>query len=355
MTLRRLLVAFCVVGCGSSPAKAPANSAAATTANADRSSRNSATLDPDLQRAAEAALREVARPSAVVAIDPNSGVVRALSSVPGERGDPLLTAHIPASTFKVFTAIAALDAGALTVTDEKTCTGTYDFAGKTLACVGVHGRETVETAVVRSCNGFFYDVGAHMEHAALLDVARRFGFGERTGIELPDDAGYVEDTARADAIRGDPTSTVPLLDAIGHGNIQVTLPQLARAFAVIANGGKLLRLTVRGAGSVEHDVAISPTTLSTIRDALAHVVDDTDGTAHDVAIAGYPISGKTGGDASPPLNGKPSGEDKLFVAYAPRSLPTILVAARVEHAEGTSDAKHVVREVLEEYRARSSR
>lgn len=313
------------------------------------------TLDPELQRAAEAALHAVARPSAVVAIDPNSGVVRALSSISGDRGDPLLAAHVPASTFKVFTAIAALETGALAATDEKTCTGSYDFAGKTFTCAGVHGRETVETAVVRSCNDFFYDVGAHMDHRALLDLARRFGFGERTGIELSEDAGYVEDATRADAIRRDPTNPVPLLDAMGHGEIQVTLLQLARAFAVIANGGKLVRFTMHGQGGVERDVPISPGTLAMIRDALARVVDDPEGTAHDVAVAGFPFSGKTGGSDPPPVNGKVSGEDKWFVAYAPRALPTVLVAARVEHAEGTNDAKHVVREVLEAYRARSSR
>jgi penicillin-binding protein 2 len=343
---------LCAGACTASPAKGPSPTAGTSPG---RDTRGAATLDPDLQHTAEAALREVARPSAVVAIDPNSGAVRALSSVSGDRGDPLLTAHVPASTFKVFAAIAALETGSLTATDEKTCTGTYDFGGKTFQCAGVHGRETVETAVVRSCNDFFYDVGAHMDHAALLGVARRFGFGERTGIELSDDAGYLEDAARVEAIRRDPTNAVPLLDAIGHGDVQVTLLQLARAFAAIANGGKLVRLTLRGAGAVEGAVAISPGTLSIIRDALARVVDDPDGTAHDVALAGFPFSGKTGSADSPPLNGKPSSEDKLFVAYAPRSLPTILVAARVEHAEGTKDAKNVVREVLETYRSRSSR
>jgi cell division protein FtsI/penicillin-binding protein 2 len=130
---------------------------------------------------------------------------------------------------------------------------------------------------------------------------------------------------------------------------------LWRAFAAIANGGKLVRLTLRGGGGAERAVTMSPSTLSSIRNALARVVDDADGTAHDVALAGFPISGKTGGADSPPLNGKPSGEDKWFVAYAPQSLPTIVVAARVEHADGTSDAKHVVREVLEAYRSSSSR
>jgi len=346
---RCLVLATGLVACSAPNGVPPAVSASAhDDARGDARAKGTANLDAELQRAAESALRKVARPSAVIALDPNTGVVRAVSSVAGERGDPLLTAHVPASTFKVFTAIAALEAGALSPGDEKACTGTYDFGGKSFRCVSAHGQETVGTAIVRSCNGFFYDVGAHMDHARLLDVARRFGFGERAFVDLPDEAGNVEGLARAEEIRHDPSSAVPLLDAIGHGEIAVTLVQLARAFAALTNGGKLFRLGLHGGSSIERMVGVSPGTLSMIRGALARVVDDADGTAHDVAIAGFPFAGKTGGSDSPPVN---SGEDRWFVAYAPAYAPAILVAARVEHAEGANDSKHVVRDVLEAYRA----
>src|SRR5204862_1996208 len=114
----------------------------------------------------------------------------------------------------------------LTATTEKECTGTFAFGGKVLRCSKAHGRETTRRAVAESCNSFFYSVGAEMDHARLLEVARRFGFGRRTGIELDDEPGAVPDGARYDDIKRDSNSTVPLLDAIGHGEIEVTLLQL---------------------------------------------------------------------------------------------------------------------------------
>ena len=309
------------------------------------------TLDAKLQAATGAAVRAIPTPAAVVALEPDTGVVRAVYSVPGERGDPLTTPHVPASTFKVFTALAALEAGTITPSTVKTCNGVFPFAGKELRCPAAHGPETVVAAITRSCNGFFYQVATEMDHRALLELARRYGFGERTGIELADAPGTVESAARAEGIHADPGSTVPLLDAIGHGEIEVTLLQLARAFAVFANGGKLVRLTLTGSGSVEHAVDISPANLALIRGALFTVVDAPDGTAHDVAIPGLPFAGKTGSADAPPVNGKPALDDRWFVAYTPLSGAKLLVAARVEHVDGVHDAKHVVRAVLDASRA----
>jgi penicillin-binding protein 2 len=310
------------------------------------------TLDSALQDVAERTIRGTGRPAAVVAIEPDTGVVRAVFSVPGDRGDPLLVPQIPASTFKVFTALAGLESGTLTVRTEKTCTGKFAYAGKELECNAVHGRETVVSALERSCNSFFYEVGTEVDHRAVLEVARRFGFGELTGIEIPDAPGTLPSAARAEEIHRDPSSTLPLLDAIGHGEILVTLLQQARAFAVIANGGKLVRLTLEGRGSVERTVEIAPRNLAILRVALANVVDEPDGTAHDVAIPGYPYAGKTGSESSPFIAGEDAGSDTWFIAYAPRDESKLLVAARVEHAYPPHDAKHVVHDLLDAYRKR---
>jgi penicillin-binding protein 2 len=307
------------------------------------------TLDLHLQAEAERALRTVGKAGAVVVLDPNSGVVRALFSVAGDRGDPLLTAHVPASTFKPFAAIAGLEAGVLTNATEKECTGTFQFAGHELRCAATHGRETVARAIYRSCNAFFYSMATEVDHHRVLDVARRFGFGERTGIELPEEVGVVPDEARYAAVKQDPTSTVPLLDAIGHGEITVTLLQLARAYAVFANGGKLVRLSLMR-GGVERSVDLRPADLALVRSALADVVAKEDGTAHAFAIPGFPYAGKTGTADAPPRNGVDTDEDAWFVAYAPPSGPNVLVAARVERADVTRDAKWIVQRVLESER-----
>jgi penicillin-binding protein 2 len=191
-----------------------------------------------------------------------------------------------------------------------------------------------------------------MDHGRTLEVARRFGFGSRTGIEIADEAGMVPDRAREEEIRRDPASTAPLLDAIGHGEITVTLLQLARAYAVIANGGKLVRLSIAGHAGVEQTVAIRPDDLALVRSALVDVVAKDEGTAHAFAIAGFPFAGKTGSADAPPLGGVDTDEDAWFVAYAPLESPKILVAARIERADVTRDAKQAVTDVLEVWRAR---
>jgi cell division protein FtsI/penicillin-binding protein 2 len=321
--------------------------------HAKRSTGGGAPSNPNatLQAAAETAVRDVGKAGAVVALEPDTGAVRAVYSVSGDRGDPLLVAHVPASTFKVFSAIAGLEAGALTATTEKECTGVFPFGGKELRCSKVHGRETTSQAITRSCNSFFYAVGAEIDHARVLDVARRFGFGSRTGIEMSDDPGSVPGDARNQEIKRDPANTMPLLDAIGHGEIEVTLLQLARAFAVIANGGKLVRLGLARGRGVERTVPIRPEDLALVRRALVDVVEADDGTAHAFAIPGFPYAGKTGSADAPPLNGVDTDEDAWFVAYAPPNDAKILVAARVERADVTRDAKLVVRRVLDAWRA----
>jgi penicillin-binding protein 2 len=311
------------------------------------------TFDERLQSAAERAVRDTGQPGAVVVLEPNTGIVKALFSLPGDRGDPLLVAHVPGSTFKPFTAIAGLEAGVLTANTEKECTGTFLFARSQLRCAAVHGRETTAQAISRSCNSFFYAVGAEMDHARTLDVARRFGFGERTSIELEDEAGNVPDQARYEELKRDPTSAVPLLDAIGHGEITVTLLQLARAYAVIANGGKLVRLSVERDAGVERMIEIRPPDLELVRAALLDVVAKDDGTAHAVMIPGLPFAGKTGTAEAPAVNALATNDDTWFVAYAPPTHATILVAARIEHAEKGRDAKTAVRDVLEAWRERA--
>jgi penicillin-binding protein 2 len=313
----------------------------------------SLTLEPALQAASERALSSAGRPGAIVAFEPGTGTVRALYSVPGDRGDPLLTAHVPASTFKVFAAIAGLEAGAITPDTVETCSGVYPFHGKELRCSKAHGRETTADALTSSCNVFFYSLANHMDHWPLLEAARRFGFGARTGIELPDAVGAVPDRARYEEVRRDPESTVPLLDAMGHGEVTVTLLQLSRAFAVVANGGKLLKLHVTRPGEVERLVPLRPADLALVRKALTDAVETETGTAHAAAIPGFSLAGKTGGAEVPAL-GDAGGddEDKWFVAWAPPDAPKILVGARVERAAADRGAVFVVRQFLEAYRAR---
>jgi cell division protein FtsI/penicillin-binding protein 2 len=338
------------------PARAPAASAPAEVTSsyvkglkARIGTASPLSLHARLQGAAERALLATHKAGAVVALEPDTGVVRALFSVSKERGDPLLVAHVPASAFKPIAAFAGLEAGVLGPTTEKECVGKFPFGGKELHDAGPHGHLTTQEAIYKSCNVFFYSMATRIRHARLLEVARRFGFGAPTGIELPEEAGTVEDDARAQAIKSDAASTVPLLDASGHGEIKATLLQLARAYAAIANGGKILRLGLTGAG-VERTISLRPPDLALIRAALVQVVANEAGSAHSAEIAGFPFAGKTGSAEAQPLNGIETDDDRLFVAYAPPENPKILVAARVERANQEHGAVAVVKAVLEAWR-----
>lgn len=316
------------------------------------------TLHPKLQAAAERAVRASGKTTALVAIAPDTGDVLAMFSVPGERGDPLLVAHPPASTFKTIVTLAALEAGALTATTSKTCTGAYDFEGQTFRCPSAHGALDAGKALAVSCNSFFYDVATQVAPERVRDMARRLGLGERTGIELQDEPGAVPDPAEA-------RHADRLLDAIGHGKYRVTLLQLARAYAALVNGGNLQRLGVVRARKNSHGTLVPikrpvdrvlefpPPQLELVRAGLLAAVEADYGRAHEFAIPGLPFAGKTGGADAPPLAGAaadaPEDIDGWFIAYAPANAPKILIAVRVER-KGDVAPPALAKAVLEAWR-----
>lgn len=341
----------------------PAPTAEATPARADSryvaalkatlGAESELSLDAALQASVEEALLATGKSGAVIALDPNDGSVRALFSVAGDRGDPMLAQHHPASTFKSFAALAALTNETLSPKTVFTCRGSYDHAGVHLICPGKHGPQNVAHALATSCNAFFYEAAVKLDPVKLAKVAQSFGFGTRTGIELADEAGVVPPP---------PDKTKPartLVDAIGHGDYFATLPQLARAYAAIANGGKLVELHLvrgrRGADDVvvpaprlaPEPVAVSPEALAVVRAGLLDTVRAEYGRAHEFAIEGYPFAGKTGGSNAPPRQDATFEElDTWFIAYAPPEQPKILVAARLERVQGPKDTVKLVADVL---------
>ena len=308
------------------------------------------TLVPELQGLAERALDGAGRPGALVALDPRDGKVLALYSVPGDRGDPLLTVHEPGSTFKVFSAIAALEGGAVDPETTLSCSGSYPFRDMTLTCPVAHGGLDVSRALAVSCNAFFYALGEKQGAKPLLAVAEAFGLGERTGIELDDPPGVLRDPQP-----NPERPALDLTDPIGHGAYQLSPLGLARAYAAIANGGTLvsLHLSERAtatATAMARRLPYSETTLGLVRAALFEAVDKDYGRSHAERIEGYPFAGKTGGVDAPPLASSPDEEsmDSWFVAFAPPTEPKLLVAARLERVpmDRSLTAATVVREAL---------
>ena len=226
------------------------------------------TLDIALQSTVEdilaqyAARQEERKPMAAAVVNMTGGVL-ALASYPSydmttfwddyaelssdEELRPLVNRatqglYPPGSTFKMLTAVAALDTGTITTTERVECTGTYTFYAPSYTphCAiypGRHGRENVMQAITDSCNIFFFDVGRRTTIAKLNEYAQRFGLGEYTGIELVEEKGW---RAGPDASQhfdqqwydGDTLSA-----AIGQGNNLFTPLQMANYVATLVNGG----------------------------------------------------------------------------------------------------------------------
>lgn len=333
------------------------------------------TLDLDLQRAAEAALGDLK--GAIVALDPETGAVLAMVSRP--TFDPnLFTTRItdaqwqqlqnadhpflnralqgypPASTFKIVTTAAALESGkfspdAVLPTYPFIRAGDIQFWDWNNAGFGPLG---FRGAMAMSSDTFFYQVGMRIGGETLIQWARRFGFGSKTGIEIAaeESAGLVPDDAWKQEnfgygwYQGD---TINM--SIGQGFLQATPLQVAVMFAAAANGG--YRVTPhllqdeRDPSAWRQSLGLKSSTVTVLQEGLRQVISG--GTARSLNIPSLPpIAGKTGTAEAPPYE-----NHAWFGAYAPADDPEIVVVTFGEHSGGGggSVAAPMARQVLEAY------
>jgi penicillin-binding protein 2 len=233
------------------------------------------------------------------------------------------------------------------------------------------GEVTMSEALAASCNPFFYQMGAQLYRdrgpATLTQYARDMGLGTRTGLDLnqpPEAGGQLETPQGADAA---------ISQAIGQGNTQVTILQMARMVAAVANGGDLYQPyviesvgpeggppTYEATPELVAQLPLSDETLTVIQDGMCMVPDSTVygrtsgerlGTAWFVFTdpdwwpAPYTVCGKTGTAQTGRI--EPHG---WFVAYAPADNPQIAVAAMIEYGrEGSETAAPIVRRVMDTY------
>jgi cell division protein FtsI/penicillin-binding protein 2 len=221
------------------------------------------------------------------------------------------------------------------------------------------GEITPWQALAASCNPFFYEMGARLWNNGqgdntLVNYARQMGLGGPTGL----DRIYGE----AGGNLGAPTSVEQAINtAIGQGGIQVTILQMARMVAGVANGGTLYRsYLVQQVGGdngatpsfvaepeIVGDNGLSDAVLEEVRTGMCAVTTDTTiGTAwFDFEETGYTVCGKTGTAQS----GRPEPHG-WFVAYAPADNPQIAIAVMVEFSrEGSETAGPIVRRILDAY------
>jgi penicillin-binding protein 2 len=150
--------------------------------------------------------------------------------------------YFPGSTYKVVSALAALDDPTFDPEEEITCEGFINYGGRKFKCTHKHGPVNLEQAIVQSCNSYFYtlaiDKGLDLE--AMERFARRLGLGERTGLGLNSEAKGRIPTEAFEAREGTYQRGVRLNSAIGQGNVTATVLQIAVMYAAIANGGEVL-------------------------------------------------------------------------------------------------------------------
>ena len=335
------------------------------------------TLDLDIQQAAEEALGD--RPGAVVALDPDTGEVLALVSHPSFdlnlfsgrltpaqwqrlRGaeHPLQDRAIasryePGSVFKIVTAAAALEAGVTSLNDRFYCGGAYSLGDWRLHCWKPegHGSEDFLAGFGQSCNVMFATIGRRAGAEGLAAMARRFGLGEPTGVDLPDEAaGLIPSPEWKERVRKQPWRPGDTAQmAIGQSDCLVTPLQVARQVAVVANGGDLVtpHVIARVEGEEQQrplparrPVGLKAETIAALRAGMEAVIN-AGGTAHGIATDRYGIAGKTGTSQNP--GGRPHA---WFAGYAPTDRPRIAIAVLVEHGGmGSTVAAPIARHVFD--------
>ena len=311
------------------------------------------TIDLELQKTAEKALAGV-RKGAIVAMDPQTGAIRAMASRPnfdpnifasgptaaqwtalGGPEAPMLNRSFqgfpPASTFKLVTTIAGIESGRMTETSKLPTMNSFCYRGQ---CYGDHGSFGVigfPMALAVSSNSFYYQVGLKVGPKELFKAARRMGYGQLTGLELKDEdgAGLLGDEAWKRKVYGEPwTSVDTISSAIGQGPVLVTPLQMARLYAAVSNGGWLVTPHVVERPTERRWIGLKAGTLRALRQGLRMVV--TEGTAtilNDPTLP--PVAGKTGTGEDPP---RP--DHAWFGGYAPAGKPTLVIVAFGENSGG---------------------
>jgi penicillin-binding protein 2 len=349
------------------------------------------TIDLDLQAVAELTMEN--RRGAVVALDPRNGEVLAMVSRPAydpnrfagriksadwkellnNPDKPLLNRAIqaqlaPGSTFKPLMALAALETGTVDEDFNVHCGGGASFYGHYHACwrKGGHGTISLHRAIEQSCDVYFYTVGNKMGIDNIAKYAQMAGLGEKTGIDLPNEAqGTVPSTKwklRTQRQKWYPGETISV--AIGQGALTVTPLQLARAIGGIATGGvwqrpHLVKEQAAGAGS--HRAELNLDNVMKVIYGMWGVVNES-GTGGKARLPGLNVCGKTGTAqlaSNQFLKGTSAGhtmkDNAWFVGFAPREAPEIVVVALFESGVHGDLAAPIVRDVLKAYFDKKSR
>jgi penicillin-binding protein 2 len=361
------------------------------------------TIDKDLQMVAEKALKD--KKGAIVAMNPNNGEILAMASGPTfdpnvfisgmERSEwvrlasgkdhPLQNRAItgqypPGSTFKIVVALAGLEEGIISATEEVSCGGSYTVGAYTHRCWRKqgHGSVNMHRALVESCDVYFYKLGRRLGVDRIAHYANMFGLGIKTDFDLGSEKEGLIPSSKWKLKRfGEPWQAGETVSvAIGQSFVLATPLQMARLISAVFNGGYLYQpKAIKWVGkddrrfyeftpTVMGRLKAKPEHLEVVKRGLIGVVNEPRGTGSKSRVEGVIVAGKTGTSQVVTLGkekalsaaGHESQDHAWFVALAPADNPALALGVVVEHGgHGGSAAAPLAKEVIAAYLAKKKR
>ena len=314
------------------------------------------TIDRSIQFKAQTVIEEtVTKHSAdsgcILVMNPGTGGVLAMASFPNfdpneynKVEDPAAFNNIcstgtyePGSIFKAITMAAAVDTGKVNSNTTYVDTGEVKIDGYTIKNSDnkAHGVQTMTQVLEQSLNTGVIFAQKQVGEDIFLEYVKKFGFGKKTGIELPETEGDLKNLNGTIAVNFHTAS-------FGQG-ISVTPLQMVQSYSVFANSGKMVhpyivqaQITPTGetisAKPPVIEQVVSEKTASTITTMLVNVVEN--GHGNKAKVAGYYVAGKTGTAQVPRKDGKgyePNNNIGSFIGFAPASDPKFVMLVRVNH------------------------
>ncbi len=339
-------------------------------------------LDVELQRACERVLDARVEKGAIVMLDVRDGAIRVMATAPeptrneirrdyggllrDERRPLYPRAYRPpgnppppGSVFKIVSAAAGLESGAIDAQTTYTCERYLQVGRTRLKCLGHHGAIGVAEALEKSCNIFFDKMSRDVDLDAILTMADKFGFGRATGFGSPETIGLPFGGASVGELpcpfqRNGRGVTFTMRTAIGHAAVDDVTPlQVAASMAVIANGGfRVTPWLVDRIGGVDVEkarpveIGLRPETLRLIKSGMIAAAET--GTARprdEFDLRPFAVAAKTG---TPQAAGE---EDHAWIAgFLPHHSPRLAFAVFLENVGvgGGAAGTPIVAEILEQ-------
>ncbi len=244
--------------------------------------------------------------------------------------------HYPGSVFKVITSAMAIDAGIANINTQLECTGAYAVAKETYHCAGrkAHGTISMAEALRQSCNIYYVQLGQMLGSQQFYNYFDAFGFTERTGVDLPNETGFMQYYSASRL------GEVQLASSSFGQAMAITPLQICTAVAASANGGYLVTphvvdKVIDSNGNVVEEVGanvrrqvISASASAAIREIMEYEVGAGTGGGKNAYVSGYRIGGKSGTSEQLNMDRRADGDYKKvasFAAVLPADDPEILV------------------------------